>query len=113
MPCVINLWNDAVPWLTLNNSTNVADNMFLTDTSFSIPQTVQTLVAKNSPSEGSMTYNITENALLEISWKLQKQDFVCSAWVTGSTQYTVSGYDQPYTNGDSVSFILHVYPTGS
>ena len=91
------LENNTTETLTLNSSTMSDADLFLGDTSFSVPAgTSQTVVSSSWQSSNSITYNITEAALVEVSWTANKQAFIVTATTPGtSTDYVVSGYSTP------------------
>jgi hypothetical protein len=100
----VTLVNQTTSYLTLNATSNDKDNLFLADTSYSVAPGTQALVVNNAlPQTGSSTYNLTENALVNISWGLNNDQnaWTCAASVSGTSEYTVSGYnDSTVTTGN-------------
>lgn len=106
--CVV-LVNQTTSYLSLNATSNDKDNLFLADTSYSVAPGAQALVVNNALTQsGSSTYNLTENALVNISWGLNsdQNEWVCAASVSGTSEYTVSGYNDPTvtTSSDGYSY---------
>jgi hypothetical protein len=116
--CNISISNQALPNITLNGSTNDDQSMFLTDVSYTIPNsTGSTLAASNASRNGSMTYNVGQNALLQVSWQwdIEQSRYLCAASVQGSSEYAVSGFDDPAvtSEGESTAYVLTLYSTAS
>lgn len=92
--------NQTSDYPTLNSTSNDKDNLFLADTSYSVAPGSQALVVNNAlPQSGSSIYNLTEDALVNIKWGLNNdQDaWTCAASVSGTSEYTVSGYNDSTT----------------
>lgn len=116
----INIWNDTTSqYLTLNATDASWSNLFLNDTSYTIAPGMQQMVAQNCAVPGSVTYNIDENSLLNVSWKFTGNTIngegTCAASVQGTTEYTASGFDSAtvmtVNNNKIWSFIIKVTTT--
>lgn len=115
--CSLNLVNSTSGYVTLNSSSNAMGSLFLSDSSYSLAPAANQLIVNKSPNSGSVTYNITQNALLKLTWTFNDGNYICYAVVEGSTEYTATGYDDPVVTNDGHSyyttFTITLSPTTS
>jgi hypothetical protein len=118
--CSINIWNATAGYITLNTSSVTHNNLFLTDASYTIAPGATQLVVSSAQYSGSGQYNVSANDVMTFSWTRTDDNdagYNCAAHVSGTTEYTVSGYDDPTTvssnNGAAyrTTYTLKVYPT--
>lgn len=98
--CSISISNTTSGYITLNTSSVTHNNLFLTDTSYSIAPGATALIVSNAQYSGSGKYNVSANDVMNFSWTRTDDNdagYDCVANVTGTTEYTVSGYDNPTT----------------
>jgi hypothetical protein len=103
--CSVSLVNAASVYVTLNSSSNADYTLFLSDSSYSLAPGANQPIVQKASQNGWATYNITQNALLKLTWTLQTNGhFSCTAVVVGSTAYTATGYNDPVDTNDGLSY---------
>ena len=108
-------------YLTLNTSSLADSCMFAVDTTYSIAAGATNLIVQNVDQNGSITYNITSDSLLTISWTINNDsDWILTPSFTGTTEYAVDGYSDGVTTTDpnddhnfDTAFTLKFYAVSS
>ena len=92
----INLNNTTTQYATLNALADTSLFNYLCDTTATVQPSVQQMIVVKSPLQTSITYNISEDALLTIGMSLNNDnDWIIVPTVQGSTEYAVTGYSSP------------------
>lgn len=92
---------NASGYLTLNTSSLSDSCMFAVDTTYTIAAGSTNLIVQNTDVNGWITYNITQTALLTLTWTINNDDdWILTPTFTGTTEYQVTGYDSPVVTTD-------------